>query len=171
VLSWGKPVLVVMTPVIIGASVAAWIVVPSLLPKPAPEMPAGYVRLWIFDNVMVGTKLNPPARREACTVVGVNNSGKTVESILFQFSTQAKLTLAEDSSGFGSTQGDFQVSKALLPGEHAEYVTLPAPGSLEWIKVGWGEKAKTHTAQMRLVAGKRLVISYEPDGKVSTRLE
>jgi hypothetical protein len=136
-----------------------------------PEVPRGYITLANFDMQVTGTKLNPPDPSQACTLVGVNNTGKTVESVLLKFSTKAKLTFAGDTSGSGSTDGEFRASEPLMHGERAEYVTVPAPGTLESVTVGWDPRAKRQVVAVALAAGKRVVISFESDGTVSTRTE
>ena len=164
-----KFAVAVVPVLLLGTAVAAWFLGPWSPPKAASLVPVGYITLRYYDVLMSDTKLNPPAWSQACTVIGVNNSGKTIDSIFFKFSTQAELTFAGDSNGFGSRVGEFRATKPLVPGGRTEYVTLPAPGTIESITVGWGEPAKTPATP--LAAGKRLVISYEPDGKVLTRME
>jgi hypothetical protein len=155
----------------LAAAVAAWFLGPWSPPEPASLVPVGYITLRYYDVDMSDTKLNPPARSQACTVIGVNNSGTTIDSILCKFSTQAELTFAGDSNGFRSRVGELRATRPLMPGGRTEYVTLPAPGTIESVELGWGESAKTHAVATPLAAGKRLVISYEPGGKVSTRME
>ncbi len=103
-----------------GAGVAAWSLAPSSSLKPPEDVPRGYITLTRGDVRVTSTKLNPPDPGQACTVAAVNNSGKSVESVLLKFSTDAKLTFAGDTSGFGSTVGEFRASKPLAPGERLE---------------------------------------------------
>jgi hypothetical protein len=166
-----KFVLVVVLVLLVGAGVAAWFLVPWSIGETVQEVPRGYITLTLFDMQVTGTELNPPDPSEACTLVGVNNSGKSVESVLLKFATKAELTFAFDTSGFGSTDGEFRASKPLQPGERSQYIRLPAPGTLESVTVGWGPRAKEHVVAVALAAGRRLVISFGSDGTVSTRTE
>jgi hypothetical protein len=172
VLNWTKAVPFVVIPSLIAAGVAACFVVPSLLPKSAPKVPDGFLYITLSNGCirMSSTELSPHDPSQACTLAGVNHSGKSVESVLLQISTKTKLTLAGDTSGFGSMDGEIRVSKPLLPGEQAEYLALPAPGTIEWIAVGRGKDATKHAVKVPLVAGTKLVISYEPDGKLFIRM-
>ena len=135
------------------------------------EVPPGYVTLSEGDMRVWDTNLDPPDPGQACAVVAVNNSGKSVESVVLKFSTHKVLTLAGDTSGFGSNSGEFRATKPLLVGERRTYLSLAAPGRIESVALGWGATAEIHPIPNALVAGKSLVLSYEPDGKVSTRYE
>jgi hypothetical protein len=172
VLDSRKVALALMPVLLLGAGVAAWLLGTWSLQKAAPAAPdAG-------DITMVTGKFNLPDPGQACTVVVVNNSGKSVESMVLKFSTQATPTLMQAAPGanggtvsFGSRGGEFRPTGPLKPGERAEYLKIVATGSHESVTVGSGERAKTHAIATPLAAGKRLVISYEPDDKLSTRME
>ena len=150
---------------------AACSLAPWFHPKPVNGVPRGYITLWQGHMMEAGTELNPPDPGRACTVVIENHSAKSVESVLLRFSTDTESTVAGDTSGFGGTIGEFRASKPLIPGKRMECVTLVTPGTVESVAVGWGDLAKTHAIAAPLAAGKKLVISYEPDGTVATRTE
>jgi hypothetical protein len=112
-----RKVTVAVVPVLLlSAAVAASFLGPWSPREPASLAPVGYITFWLFDVAMSDTTINPPALSQACTVIGVNNSGKTIDSILFKFSTQSALTFAGDSSGFSSRVGDFRSTRPLTPG-------------------------------------------------------
>jgi hypothetical protein len=139
--------------------------------KPSKGVPRGYITLWQGDMMVTSTELSPPDPSQACTVVIVNHSAKSVESVLLKFSTDTESTFADDPGGFGSTVGEFRASQPLIPGARMECLKLASPGTLESVAVGWGDQAKTHAVAAPLAAGKKLVISYEPDGTIATRTE
>ena len=165
--------MAVVPVLLFAAAVAAWFLGPWSRPEPATLVPPGYITLWRGDvGESRATQLKPPDPELACTPVGVNNSTKSVDSVLLRFSTREESEWKDSGAGgFGGTYGEYRATKALMPGERTEYVTLAAPGVLESVAVGWGERAPTHAVATVLPAGKTLVISYEPDGKVSTRTE
>jgi len=162
----GVCILLVVIGIAAACSLAPW-----FHPKPANGVPRGYITLWQGDMMVTSTELNPPDPGQACTVVIVNHSAKSVDSVLLKFSTDTESTFADDPSGFGGTVGEFRATQPLIPGARMECVTLVTPATLESVAVGWEDQAKTHAVAAPLAAGKKLVISYEPDGTFATRTE
>jgi hypothetical protein len=74
-------------------------------------------------------------------------------------------------SKVGERESEIRSPNPLNPGERIMYVMIAATGTLESVTVGSGEQAKTHRIATPLALGKTLVVSYEADGKVSTRTE
>jgi hypothetical protein len=161
---------------LLGAGVAVWF----LWWGSRPTAPAAEDRPMVKGMLGSpgGIYLSRPDPGQACTIVGVNNSGSSIESVVLKFSTQAAPSSTHVPPGasgghlsFGNTGGEFRPAGPLKPGERTEYFVIVATGSLESVAVGSGEQAKTHAVATPLAGGKKLIISYEPDGKLSTRTE
>ena len=140
----------------LGAGFAEWCCWPSSPTYTAPAVPADYITAVMSRCERVdGTHLNPPPQGQACVVLGVNNSGKPIESVRFKFSTEAELTFANHFVTSGFKKGQFHSTKLLMPGDRVEYLALPRAGIIESVAIGWGEPPPTHAVRMPLTEHKK----------------
>jgi hypothetical protein len=158
---------------LLSAALVAWLLWPWLRPEPTPDVPPGYLTVINGDMHKLFMGLDPPDPVRPYAVLGVNNAGKTVDSVLLKFSTRRRWALPYHpiTGSLDGTSYEFRATKPLRPGKRQEYTTFPIPATLESVSVGWGQHAKVHEVAAALAASRRLIISYEPEGRISMRME
>ena len=125
-------------------------------------------------------ELLAPDPRAICTLVCVNKTDTHIDALELKYS--GKLTLLNVTTGASSSSADFTIKSfaaggearipvGLKPAERRWCTKFVGNGQLDEVAPVVGDTFRPQVMNEKLTAGETLVLTFEPDGKVSVTRE